>query len=107
VGTVKVRGRDILLHRSAGLQLWAKASSRDAKLRFTLQAHAFSTNQVTSVHPKEFPVSTKWEKIEVGFAAFPKIPLTEVDFLMIEAIAEGPEEVLIDDLQYLGNWDAY
>jgi len=102
VGTLRVRGSEIVLHRMMGLRFWIKSSSGNARIRSTLFANAFTTNQVVSVFPGEMTATETWQKVEMAFQRFPKLPLSEVDFFTMEIIATGPREFWIDDLEYLG-----
>jgi hypothetical protein len=66
--------------------------------------NAFTTNQVVSVNPLESRITDKWQRVDVLFDSFPKLALANVDWFTLEFIADGPREILVDDLQFLGPW---
>ncbi len=98
-GTTRVRGWHF--QQASGVRLWMRTRSGRGRARFTLMTNAFSTNQVVAVAAEEKEISSEWQMIDLPLSAFPKIPEAEIDYFTIEAIAEGPREFLVDDLQLL------
>ena len=70
----------------------------------TLFANAFEPNQVLSLSSIEPKLNNRWQKIELPFSSFSKLPMGNVDWFTIEFIGTGPRDFLIDDLQLLGRW---
>lgn len=104
VGTTRLRGWRVVEPTIRGVGLWVRTGGGPARVRFTLHANAFTTNQVISVSSSEALATDHWRRVDMAFDSFPKAPLVNVDWFTLEFIAEGPREILIDDLQYLGPW---
>jgi hypothetical protein len=104
VGTTRIRGWRAMEPPIRGVGLWVRTRGGPARIRFALHANAFTTNQVVSVSSFEALATDHWQRVDVAFDSFPKVPLVHVDWFTLEFIAEGPREILIDDLQYLGPW---
>jgi hypothetical protein len=104
IGTTRIRGSRIIENGAKGLRLWLRTRGGEGRARFTLFAHAFSTNQTAVVSRVEAAVSNQWRAQDLAFADFPKLPLSEVDFFTIELIAPGPCEFLMDDVELVGQW---
>jgi len=104
VGTTRIRGWRALHKGIGGLSVWLRTRGGAATVRFTLHENAFTTNQVVSVSPLESRITKTWQRVDISFDSFPNLKLANVDWLTLEFIADGPREILIDDLQYLGPW---
>ena len=104
VATTRVRGWQILQNGATGLRVWLRTREGTGRARFTLFANAFNTNQIISISSIEAKLDKRWQKIELPFTSFPKLPLGSVDWFTIEFIGVGPRDFLIDDLQLLGRW---
>jgi hypothetical protein len=104
VATTRVRGWQILQNGATGLRVWLRTREGMGQARFTLFANAFETNQVLSQSSIEPKLDHRWQKIELPFTSFSKLPLGNVDWFTIEFIGTGPRDFLIDDLQLLGRW---
>ncbi len=104
VATTRIRGWQIQQNLATGIRVWLCASKGTGRARFTLFANAFTTNQVLSVSSVQPKLDQHWQKIDLPFASFPKLPLASVDWFTIEFIGAGPRDFLIDDLQFLGPW---
>ena len=104
VGTTRIRGWRALHKGIGGLSVWLRTRGGAATVRFTLHENAFTSNQVVSVSPLESHVTKTWQRVDISFDSFPNLKLANVDWLTLEFIADGPREILIDDLQFLGPW---
>ncbi len=104
VATTRVRGWFAEEHGARGLSVWLRAREGTGHARFTLMAQAFTTNQVVAVRAGDVPLTAQWQRVELPFSSFPKIPRLGLDLFTIEFIADGPREFLVDDLQLLGRW---
>jgi len=104
VGTTRIRGWRALHAGIHGLSVWLRTRGGEATVRFTLHANALTTIQVVSVSPLESVIAGSWQRVDISFDSFPNLTLANVDWLTLEFIADGPREILIDDLQYLGPW---
>jgi hypothetical protein len=104
VGTTRVRGWQVEQEFATGLRLWLRAKQGGGKVRFTLLAHAYGTNQVIGVFPQVTVVRDQWQRVDLPFNALPKFPLGNLDFFTIEFLGDGPREFLVDDLSLLGRW---
>ncbi len=101
VATTRLRGWHLWKLNCRGLQMWLRAKEGTGRVRLSLLANAFTTNQVISVLPREIPLSNQWVNVSVRFSEFPPLPRSTVDLLAIEFIAQGPREFLMDDLRLL------
>ena len=104
VGTTRLRGAQLQRAGATGVRLWLRTRAGAGTARFTLLAHAFTTNQVVAQCPREVPLDARWQRVDLPFSLFPNAPLGAVDFFTVEFIGEGPQEFLIDDVQWLGPW---
>ena len=104
VATVRVRGWHLQQQAATGVRLWLRAPAGDGKARFTLLAHALTPNQVVAVCPIEPKLTAQWQRVDLPFSAFPRLPWHDVDLLTIEFLGTGPRVFLVDDLQLLGRW---
>lgn len=104
LGTTRFRGWHLLEHGARGVALWMRTRQAAGRVRFTFLADAFTPNQVVAARPGEVPVSSTWQKIELPFSAFPKLPVHAVDFFTIELLGEAGTEFLLDELHLLGRW---
>jgi hypothetical protein len=104
IGTTRLRGARIIENGATGLRLWLRTQGGEGRARFTLFAHAYSTNQIAAVGPMEAAFSNQWRVIELSFSEFPRLPVSEIDFFTIEFIAPGPRNFLLDDLELSGKW---
>ena len=104
IGTTRVRGWFVEEHFAKGLSVWLRTREGTGRARFTLLAHAFTTNQVVAVRAGEVPLTAQWQRVELPFDTFPKISRGAIDLFTIEFMADGPREFLVDDLQLLGRW---
>ena len=103
VGTTRVRGWHLLEHGATGISLWIRTREGTGRIRLTILANAFTTNQV-AITDEGAKVSAHWEKLDVPFRRFPNLPLSEVDFLAFELLGDSGCEFLMDDVQMLGRW---
>jgi len=104
LATTRLRGWQILQQTASGVRVWLRAKQGAGKVRFTLLANAHTADQVVSVCPTEPVLTERWQRVDVAFRMFPKVPLVNVDLLTLEFIGQGPLEFLVDDLQLLGRW---
>jgi len=104
IGTTRVRGWRTQYPGVSGLSVWLRTRSGEATARLALHANAFSMNQVVSTCPREIRVTGAWQRVDVAFDSFPNLPLANVDWFSLEFSADGPREILLDDLQFLGPW---
>ena len=104
VATTRVRGWQLQKQHATGLQLWLRTRSGKGRARFTLLAQAFTPEQVVAVSPREVTLTTQWQKVDVLFSDFPKLPVGAVDLFTIEFMGGGAQEFLVDELQLLGPW---
>ena len=104
VATTRLRGWHVWKQNATGARTWLRARAGEGRVRFTLLAHAQTTNQAISLFPQETQLTAQWQKVDLPFANFPKLPLASVDQMTLEFIGEGPCEFLVDDLQLLGPW---
>ena len=104
VGTTRVRGWRALHAGVHGLSVWLRTRGGAATVRMTLHENAFGTNQVVSVSPLEGRIAETWQRVDISFDSFPNLTLANVDWFTLEFIADGPREILVDDLQFLGPW---
>ena len=86
------------------MSVWLRSQGGDAKVRFALHANALTTNEVMRISPLESRTTENWQRVDVSFDSFPKLPLADVDWFTLEFIASGPREIFVDDLQFLGPW---
>lgn len=105
IGTTRVRGWRAQHAGVHGLSVWLRTRGGAAAVRFALHANAFTTNAVVRVSPLEGRITNQWQRVDVSFDSFPKLPLAEVDWLTLEFIADGPRKIFVDDLQFLGPWE--
>ncbi|MBI5385143.1 MAG: hypothetical protein HZA90_10700 [Verrucomicrobia bacterium] len=104
VGTTRLRGWRLVERSATGVALWMRTREGTGRARFTLLADAFTTRQTVAPREAEIPVQAAWQKIELPFTSFAKLPLGQVDFLTIELLGEPGREFLLDDLYLLGRW---
>jgi hypothetical protein len=104
VGTTRVRGWQIERYNATGLRLWLRTRAGVGQARFTLHSNAFTARQVVAVLPRFFPLHDQWQRVDLPFGSFPKLPLREVDWFTIELTGAGRCEFILDDLQYMGLW---
>ena len=104
VGTTRVRGWHLLEHGATGLSLWMRTRAGTGRVPFTILAQVFTTNQVSITRSEDSAVSAHWEKVDVPFQRFLKLPLSEVDFFAMEFLGSSGCEFLLDDMQMLGPW---
>jgi hypothetical protein len=104
VSTTRVRGWQLEQQFARGIRIWVRMESGTAKLRCTLQTHAFTPQQVTSVYPEEPIIGTQWRAVDLLLNNFPKLNVGEVDLMALELIGNGPLECYVDDVQLLGRW---
>ncbi len=104
VTTTRIRGWQLDQQFANGIRIWVRTANGTAKLRCTLQAHAYTSQQVTSLYPDEPTITTTWQAIDLKLDRFPKLPVTEVDLMSLEVIGNGPLECFVDDVQLLGRW---
>lgn len=104
IGTTRIRGWRTLHPGIRGLSLWLRTRGGEATVRLALHVNALTSNQVVSVSPLEGRVTDQWQRVDVSFDSFPKLAPANVDWFTLEFIADGPREILVDDLQFLGPW---
>jgi len=104
VATTKIRGWQLDQNFANGIRIWVKLAQGTAKLRCTLQAHAFTPKQIISVYPEDFTLTTDWQPVDLKLNGFPKLAIGEVDLMTLELIGKGPLEAYVDNVQFLGRW---
>jgi hypothetical protein len=104
LGTTRLRGWLVIEHGATGVALWMRTRGGPGQARFAFLAHAFTTNQVVATRPEDVPIRSQWQHLELPFATFSKVPLSDLDFFTLELIGKPGTEFLIDDLQLLGPW---
>ncbi len=104
VSTTRVRGWHYSHQFATGLRVWLRAPGGSGQARFTLHAHAHTTNAVAVVSTIELAVDDRWRKVDLSFSSFPNFPVVNADLFSIEFTGEGPREFLVDDLRLLGRW---
>jgi hypothetical protein len=104
VTTTRIRGWQLDQNVASGIRLWVRMASGTAKLRCTLQAHAFTPQQTISLYPDEPVIGTQWQAVDLMLNRFPKLSVSEVDLMSLEVIGTGPLECFVDDIQLLGRW---
>lgn len=104
VTTTRLRGWFLEEHGARGVALWLRTKSGTGSAAFTLLANAFTANQVAARRVETVKVSSRWTKVELPFASFPKFPLGDLDLLSIELSGKPGTEFLLDDLYLLGPW---
>lgn len=104
VSTTRIRGWQLDQNVANGIRLWVRTASGTAKLRCSLQTHAFTKEQVTSDYPDEPTITTTWQAVDLALNRFPKLRVSEVDLMSLEFIGNGPIECYVDDIQLLGRW---
>jgi hypothetical protein len=104
VATTRVRGWQVEQKMATGLRLWMRTAAGAGRVRFTVYSNASTTNQVASIFPEEAPVSAQWRRMDIPFKSFSGLVRPAMDLFVVECIAEGPAEFLLDDLQLLGRW---
>jgi len=104
VATTKIRGWQLDQNFANGIRVWVKLAQGTAKLRCTLQAHAFTPKQVISVYPEDFTLTTDWQPVDLKLNGFPKLAIGEVDLMTLELIGKGSVEAYVDNVQLLGRW---
>jgi hypothetical protein len=102
VATTRLRGWQIQQHFARAFSVWLRAPSGPAQARITLLANARTDEQVLAVAPALVELTGEWQRVELPFAQFPRLPLAEVDLLTIEFIGVGPAEFHLDDLELVG-----
>ncbi len=104
LGTTRVRGWRVLERGATGVALWMRMREGAGRARFTLLANAFATNQVVAPRPGEVTLGQTWQRVELPFKDFGRLPLADLDFFAIELLGRPGAEFLLDDLQLLGHW---
>ncbi len=104
VTTTRIRGWQLDQNVASGIRLWVRMASGTAKLRCTLQAHAFTPQQTIALYPDEPVIGTQWQAVDLKLDRFPKLSINEVDLMSLEVIGAGPLECFVDDIQLLGRW---
>jgi hypothetical protein len=104
VETTRLRGWFVQEHAAEGFAMWLRSTGGAGRVTFTLAAHAFTTNQITSSRAEPVIVSTNWTKARLTFESFPRAPLADLDLLTLEFTAGPGVELLVDDVHLLGRW---
>jgi hypothetical protein len=107
LATTRIRGWQLLREGATGLRFWVKSRSGHGRLRCSLQARSFTTNQVAVSWPTEPMVTNEWRKIDLTFAQLPLLPWRSVDLFVLEFRAPEATEFLLDDVQWLGPWQLH
>jgi len=102
--TTRVRGWLAEQKRASGICLWLRTAEGAGRARFSVLAHAFTTNEVSRVWPADAELSERWRRVDLYFDQLPSFPLRAMDVFSIEFIADGTREFLVDDVQLLGPW---
>jgi len=104
VGTTRLRGWHITHYNAKGFAVWIRTGAGEGHVRFSLVTHAWTQKQKVSQKEFKYPITNEWRRIEVNFADFPGITLSEVDLLIFEFMGRGGTEFWIDDLSLTGAW---
>jgi hypothetical protein len=104
IGTTRIRGWHATLRDAAGVRLWLRTKSGEARARFTLLANAGTSRQEMVVFPRQENLGPQWRPVDLWFAELPSWRPTALDLLSIDFIGQGPLEMLVDDVQLLGRW---
>jgi hypothetical protein len=104
VSTTRVRGWHHSHQLASGVRVWLRAPGGSGQARFTLHAHAGTTNAVVTSSTIEAPLDDKWRKVDLSFSSFPNFPVVGTDRFTIQFSGEGPQEFLVDDMRLLGRW---
>lgn len=104
VGTARVRGWHYAQEFATGLRLWLRAPGGAGRARFTLHAHAHTSQAQSVPSLLEVTLDDRWQRVELSFTSFPKFPLVNADWFTIEFSAPTPQTFLVDDLRLLGRW---
>lgn len=99
VATTSLRGWMLLEHGPAALRFAARTDAGEGRLRVQLQADAGSTNLVLHDGPPAETVGPAWRRVEVPFAAFPRLRPRDVDRLVIEFAGQDGQRLLLDDVE--------
>jgi hypothetical protein len=104
VGSTRIRGWRALRPDIRGLSVWLRSRGGPATVRFSLHGNAFTTNEVTSMSSVTGRITEAWQRVEAPFDSFPRLPRAELDWFTLEFNADGPCEILVDDVQFTGSW---
>lgn len=104
IATTRVRGWHVTLREAAGVRLWLRTKSGEARARFTLLANAGTPRQELAVFPRQETLGQQWRPVDLWFADVPAWRPAALDLLSIDFIGLGPLEILMDDVQLLGRW---
>lgn len=105
LATTRLRGWSLERRQATGVCLWLRTAEGSGRARFSMLAHAFTTNQTSRVWPTDVALDDRWRRVDLYFAEVPPGPLRAIDLFCIECIADGEREFLLDDLQLLGPWN--
>lgn len=104
VSTPRVRGWHYSLQLATGVRVWLRAPGGTGEARFTLHAHAGTTNALATASTIVAPLNDQWQRVDLAFGSFSNFPVASTDRFSIEFRGDGPREFLVDDLQLLGRW---
>jgi hypothetical protein len=105
VGTTRLRGWKVMQHGIRGFSVWLRTRQGTATARFALHADTFTPQHARDESQLEVRISNHWQRVDVPFDSFPQPPPAGLDWVTFEFVADGPREILLDDLQYLGPWE--
>jgi hypothetical protein len=104
VGTTRVRGWQIEQQMATGVRVWLRVSEGVGTAQFTLFANAFATNQTVQTTTNLVRLTPRWQRVDLPFNTFPKIPRGEIDFFTLEFTGADRQEFWVDNLSLLGRW---
>lgn len=99
VATTVLRGWMLLEHGPAALRFAARTDAVEGRLRVKLLANAGSPEFVLHEGPPAEAVGPAWRRVEVPFAAFPRLRARDVDRLVIEFASRAGQRLLLDDVE--------
>lgn len=104
IATTRIRGWHITHFNAKGFAVWLRTGAGEGSVQFSLLTHAWTENQRIYSKKHRYPLTNEWRRIEVNFADFDGITLSEVDLLIFEFSGKGGTEFWIDDLTLTGSW---
>lgn len=104
VATTRVRGWQARLEGATGVRVWLRTRSGAGKVRAGLVANAGAASQTLALWPNDVALKDQWQRVDFLFSALPGFLLHPTDQFLLEFIADGPTDFLIDDLQFTGPW---
>lgn len=104
LATTRLRGWLIEQRHATGVCLWLRTAEGQGRARFSVAANALTPQEIARVWSSQTALGERWQRVDLYFEQLPALPLGAIDLFSVEFIADGPRELLIDDLQLLGPW---